>query len=80
VLADGEVIEPEALPLDEGAERASVAPASVSPKALRKAAERQRIVDALESCNWNKVKAAAALSMPRRTLYRRLKEYGLLDE
>jgi DNA-binding NtrC family response regulator/tetratricopeptide (TPR) repeat protein len=80
VLVDGDVIEPEALALDESIERASVVPASASPMALRKAAERQRIVDALESCNWNKVKAASVLSMPRRTLYRRLKEYGLLDE
>ncbi len=80
VLVDGDVIEPEALPIDEGAERPSVAPTATSPMALRKAAERQRIVDALEGCNWNKVKAATILSMPRRTLYRRLKEYGLLDE
>jgi DNA-binding NtrC family response regulator len=79
VLVDGDVIEPEAIALDEGGERPSVASAS-SPMAMRKAAERQRIVDALESCNWNKVKAATHLGMPRRTLYRRLKEYGLLDE
>jgi serine/threonine-protein kinase PknK len=80
VLVDGDVIEAEHLPLDEASERTSVAPSSTSPMALRKAAERQRIVDALESCNWNKVKAATHLAMPRRTLYRRLKEYGLLDE
>ena len=36
-------------------------------------------VDGLEACNWNKVRAAEHLGMPRRTLYRRLKEYGLLD-
>jgi DNA-binding NtrC family response regulator/tetratricopeptide (TPR) repeat protein len=80
VLVDGDVIEAEHLPLDESSERTSVAPPSTSPTALRKASERQRIVDALESCNWNKVKAASHLGMPRRTLYRRLKEYGLLDE
>jgi serine/threonine-protein kinase PknK len=50
-----------------------------SPAAVRRAQERQRIVDGLEACNWNKVKAAEHLGMPRRTLYRRLKEYGLLD-
>ncbi len=50
-----------------------------SPTALRKATERQRILDALEQTNWNKVRAAEVLSMPRRTLYRRLREFGLLD-
>jgi serine/threonine-protein kinase PknK len=50
-----------------------------SPAAVRRAQERQRIVDGLEACNWNKVRAAEHLGMPRRTLYRRLKEYGLLD-
>jgi DNA-binding NtrC family response regulator len=80
VLADGDVIEADALPLDEAVERPSALPPASSPLALRKAAERQRIVDALETVNWNKVKAATLLSIPRRTLYRRLKEYGLLDE
>ncbi|MBL8601658.1 MAG: sigma 54-interacting transcriptional regulator [Myxococcales bacterium] len=47
--------------------------------AARRASERARIVDALERANWNKVRAADLLGMPRRTLYRRLKEYGLLD-
>jgi DNA-binding NtrC family response regulator len=51
-----------------------------SPLKVRKAAEKQRILDALEQVNWNKVKAATVLGMPRRTLYRRLKEYGLLEE
>ncbi len=39
--------------------------------------EKQRIVEALESCNWNRVKAAELLGMPRRTFYRRLSQYGL---
>ena len=29
------------------------------------------------SCNWNRVKAAQLVGMPRRTFYRRLKEYGI---
>ena len=39
--------------------------------------ERQRIVQALEETGWNRVKAAELLDMPRRTFYRRLKEYGI---
>jgi transcriptional regulator with GAF, ATPase, and Fis domain len=40
--------------------------------------ERERILTALSSCNWNRVQAAKALGVPRRTFYRRLKEYGIL--
>ncbi|HVY49788.1 MAG TPA: sigma-54-dependent Fis family transcriptional regulator, partial [Minicystis sp.] len=42
-----------------------------------KAGERERILAALSSCNWNRVKAAQIVGMPRRTFYRRLKEYGI---
>lgn len=83
VLGEGSTIEAEHLNLDDSRGHDSIAPGPGkpgSPSALRRAAERQKIVDALEQCNWNKVKAATVLNMPRRTLYRRLKEYGLLDE
>lgn len=39
--------------------------------------EKSRICEALSACNWNRVKAAEMLGMPRRTFYRRLKQYGL---
>jgi DNA-binding NtrC family response regulator/tetratricopeptide (TPR) repeat protein len=56
--------------------------ASVPPRAESRAefkeAERQRIVSALTACNWNRVKAAEMVGVPRRTFYRRLKEFGLL--
>jgi DNA-binding NtrC family response regulator len=42
-----------------------------------KVGEKERIVSALQSCNWNRVKAANLLGLPRRTFYRRLKEYGI---
>ncbi len=93
VLADGDVIEADALGIDARPETTPSAiaatpsgagapdrPKPASPVALRKAAERQRILDALEQVNWNKVRAATVLAMPRRTLYRRLREYGLLVE
>ncbi len=40
--------------------------------------ERERILNALSSSNWNRVHAAKVLGIPRRTFYRRLKEYGIL--
>jgi len=39
--------------------------------------EKQRILAALERCNWNRVRAAEALGMARRTFYRRLREYDI---
>jgi transcriptional regulator with GAF, ATPase, and Fis domain len=51
------------------------APASLGE---HRAAERARILAALERTGWNRVKAAAALGMPRRTFYRRLQVYGIL--
>jgi transcriptional regulator with GAF, ATPase, and Fis domain len=42
-----------------------------------KSVERERIVGALQACNWNRVKAAQMIGLPRRTFYRRLKEYGI---
>jgi DNA-binding NtrC family response regulator/tetratricopeptide (TPR) repeat protein len=42
-----------------------------------KAGERERILAALARCNWNRVKAAQIVGLPRRTFYRRLKEYGI---
>jgi DNA-binding NtrC family response regulator len=39
--------------------------------------EKARIAEALAACNWNRVRAAEMLGMPRRTFYRRLKQYQL---
>ncbi len=39
--------------------------------------ERTAILGALTKHDWNKVRAANELGMPRRTFYRRLKEYGI---
>ena len=51
-------------------------PRSKNLAAFREA-EKARILQALEQANWNRVKASELLGMPRRTLYRRLKEYGI---
>jgi serine/threonine-protein kinase PknK len=53
-------------------------PARVESKKDHKAAERERILSALTASNWNRAQAAQRLGVPRRTFYRRLKEYGLL--
>jgi len=39
--------------------------------------ERREIVEALEATGWNRLKAAAVMNMPRRTFYRRLREYNI---
>jgi transcriptional regulator of acetoin/glycerol metabolism len=39
--------------------------------------ERERIIESLRACNWNRVKAAELSGIPRRTFYRRLREYGI---
>jgi DNA-binding NtrC family response regulator len=39
--------------------------------------EKARIAEALSACNWNRVKAAQLLGIPRRTFYRRLRQYKL---
>jgi transcriptional regulator with GAF, ATPase, and Fis domain len=39
--------------------------------------EKERILQALQECNWNRVKAAEISGIPRRTFYRRLREYKI---
>lgn len=55
--------------------------AVVSPQSLSElhAAERARVLAALNDVGWNRGDAARALGMSRRTFYRRMAEYGLLD-
>ena len=47
-------------------------------RAEYKDAERERILSALTASNWNRVQAAKLIGIPRRTFYRRLKEFGIL--
>ncbi|HHH29747.1 MAG TPA: tetratricopeptide repeat protein, partial [Polyangiaceae bacterium] len=39
--------------------------------------EKNKILEALTACNWNRAKAAKMIGMPRRTFYRRLKKYDI---
>jgi len=54
------------------------APPRARNEAEFKDGERERILGALGACNWNRVQAAKMMGVPRRTFYRRLKEYGIL--
>jgi serine/threonine-protein kinase PknK len=53
-------------------------PASVEPSLeAHRAREKERMLRALADANWNRVRAAQLCGLPRRTFYRRLKEYGI---
>ncbi len=54
------------------------APRPARSEAEYKDSEKDRILRALAACNWNRVKAAELTGIPRRTFYRRLKEFGIL--
>lgn len=86
VMTSGELIDE--LHLSTNARRSSLPPpaqAAVSrehvPESVdaHKDAEKQRILDALELVNWNRAQAARELGMARRTFYRRLRDYGILE-
>jgi serine/threonine-protein kinase PknK len=52
-------------------------PASKETLSRHRREERDRIISALQACNWNRVQAAKLSGIPRRTFYRRLREYGI---
>jgi transcriptional regulator with GAF, ATPase, and Fis domain len=57
---------------------ATLPPVAVESLNHHKLEEKQRILHALEAAGWNRVKAAQALGMPRRTFYRRLSDYSII--
>jgi transcriptional regulator with GAF, ATPase, and Fis domain len=69
--------EPGARPEGGRAREQAAAPARKGTVSEHRREERERILDALRSCNWNRVKAAEVSGIPRRTFYRRLREYGI---
>jgi transcriptional regulator with GAF, ATPase, and Fis domain len=70
-----------------GLRRNAPVPAAQAPAELRASAEgtlsahhaseKDRILSALTACNWNRLKAAELIGIPRRTFYRRLKKHGI---
>ncbi len=79
LMSEGHELTAEDIQLPDQSRPAS----SGSVKAARneaeyKDSEKDRILRALAACNWNRVKAAELIGIPRRTFYRRLKEFGIL--
>jgi DNA-binding NtrC family response regulator len=92
ILSDNEEIQPEDLELPRGSLEAVPGTSSTheltSSKAVREGhnpetiskhrnSEREKILDALKACSWNRLKAAELSGIPRRTFYRRLREYKI---
>lgn len=92
LLAQSDLIEPDAVRLPSAAPSASIEFASpeasismemmvpatgVQTRAEWEAKEKQAILDALVRCNWNKTRAAETLGVSRRNLYRKLARYGI---
>jgi DNA-binding NtrC family response regulator len=74
VLCSGDRIDEDDLAFESEPQPAAV-PVS---GAQRRGLERRRILEALEASGWNRSRACLRLGMPRRTFYRRLREYGVL--
>jgi transcriptional regulator with GAF, ATPase, and Fis domain len=91
VMSDGPLIDVGDLTLAESNAPVSVVmpmpmAASIAPQRLmvenlshHRLEEKQRILHALEAAGWNRVKAAQSLGMPRRTFYRRLVDYSIIE-
>jgi DNA-binding NtrC family response regulator len=86
LLSEGDELEPDDFELPAPRHDRVAEPSAAAPQApgcleasldAHRSSERERILNALKRCNWNRVKAAQIVGMPRRTFYRRLKEYGI---
>ncbi len=64
-------------PASTGRVAADAKPGEVATLGEHRDAEKKTILEALHATNWNRVKAAERVGLPRRTFYRRLKEYGI---
>ncbi len=53
--------------------------AGLAPLEAHRAKERASILAALEETRWNRKEVAERLGLPRRTLYRRMQEYGIQE-
>ena len=81
ILVQGEEICPEHLCWPGSELRANLRePASHEPESPLEIAERGEIERALRSANWHRSRAAAALKLSRKTLYHKIKKYGLVPE
>jgi DNA-binding NtrC family response regulator len=85
LLSEDDEINGEDLDLPSSAPRSIVPADRASAPAVRartqeeyKDVEKEKILAALQRCNWNRVQAAKLVGIPRRTFYRRLKDYGIV--
>jgi transcriptional regulator with PAS, ATPase and Fis domain len=79
LVCDGAFVGPEHLAAAPG-QAAAPPSAQAREETLRaemEALEKRRILDALERCGGNQTRAAELLGMPRRTLVKRLGQYGI---
>ena len=74
VVAAGQTITPADLPDDLAS-----AVASTSPKGGKGKTAPDALLNALEKAGWNKSKAARLLGVDRRTIYRKMEEYDILE-
>jgi transcriptional regulator with GAF, ATPase, and Fis domain len=89
LMSDGSEIGPDDLTIPEAPSPPSISETVVKPRGSAssrpqtesqfRSTERDKILHALTSCNWNRAQAAKLVGLPRRTFYRRLKEYGILE-
>jgi len=77
VLADTDVLDQDDFTLEAPTARKDTRQSHPLTGQQRQTREKEQILEALEACNWNKSKAARRLGMPRRTFYRRLKNYDI---
>jgi DNA-binding NtrC family response regulator len=77
ILAEGNVITTDDLPENLFVARSAPVPPTGSPDALD-VVERRHVIEILRKAGGNKVQAAKALGVSRRTLYRLIERYGLV--
>jgi serine/threonine-protein kinase PknK len=85
LLAEGDEIHSEDLDLPTSKHATQTQPRAPSTTGIRarsqeefRDVEKDKILSALARCNWNRVQAAKLIGIPRRTFYRRLKDYGIV--
>ncbi|MFT3771248.1 MAG: sigma 54-interacting transcriptional regulator [Minicystis sp.] len=74
LMAEGGVIDAVDLDLPRAT---AAAPALPATRAAYREAEEDRVLAVLRACRWNVSEACKTLGMPRATIYRRLKAYGV---
>jgi len=80
ILSPGSEIDVDAVPMEIRSPASPASPAASGLHGVRDAAERGRIVQALEQTNWNVSGAARLLGIERTNLHKRIRVLGLSRE